>query len=111
MNPQATTVQNSIEQKLAAAFHLQHLSVQNESHNHNVPKGSESHFKVTLVSEVFANVRPVQRHQKVYAVLSEELAGSVHALAIHAYTPEEWQARFGEVPMSPPCMGGSLHDR
>jgi BolA protein len=42
----------------------------------------------------------------VNEALAEELAGDVHALALHTYTPEEWQARFGDAPMSPPCLGG-----
>ena len=46
-------VQERIIGKLAEALDLQHLEVVNESGNHNVPAGSESHFKVVLVSENF----------------------------------------------------------
>ena len=42
--------------------------------------------------------------------LADELAGEVHALALHTYTPEEWQARFGDAPMSPPCLGGKASE-
>ena len=46
----------------------------------------------------------------VNEALADELAGPVHALAIHTYTPEEWRQRFGEAPMSPPCLGGKAQE-
>lgn len=101
------TVQAEIETRLADALPLQHLEVINESHQHNVPPGSESHFKVVLVSEEFAPLREVARHQQVYKILADELANKIHALALHTYTPVEWQTRHGNAPMSPPCLGGS----
>ncbi len=67
---------------------------------------SETHFKVTLVSEMFTGQRSVKRHQSVYAVLAEWLAGPVHALALHTYTPEEWMQVDG-APDSPDCRGGT----
>ncbi len=100
------TVHNRIESKLTNGFELLHLEVLNESSGHNVPPGSESHFKVVLVSPEFEDVRLLARHRRVNEVLADELAGSVHALAIHTYTNAEWQERFGETPMSPPCLGG-----
>jgi BolA protein len=48
----------------------------------------------------------LQRHRQINKILAEELAGPVHALAIHAYTLAEWQARHGDAPLSPPCLGG-----
>ena len=38
--------------------------------------------------------------------MAEWLAGPVHALALHTYTPDEWQ-RVGEAPESPDCRGGT----
>jgi BolA protein len=70
---------------------------------------TDSHFKVTLVSSAFDGVRTVARHQKVYGILSDELAGPVHALSLHLHTPEEWQTD-STIPDSPACMGGSKHD-
>jgi BolA protein len=98
------SVATEIEHKLQAAFAPSLLEVVNESHMHSVPPGSESHFKVTLVSDAFTGQRQVKRHQQVYAVLADELAGGVHALAIHTYSPAEWQ---GAAPDSPACRGGS----
>ena len=100
-------IQQQIEDKLGAQFAPLHLEVENESHMHSVPPGSESHFRVVLVSEQFEDRPLVQRHRAVNAVLAEELAGGIHALALHTMTPEEWFAKGGQAPASPPCLGGS----
>ena len=104
-------VQSRIEEKLSDEIKLQHLEVVNESGNHNVPPGSESHFKVVLVSPDFADLKLIARHRLVNTVLKDELAGQVHALAIHTYTEEEWRRKNGSAPMSPPCQGGSKSDK
>lgn len=103
-------VQNAIETKLRDAFPAAYLQVENESHNHSVPANSETHFKVTLVSDDFQGLMKVRRHQKIYQVLAQELAGPVHALALHLYTPQEWEASGRASPESPNCMGGSKKD-
>jgi BolA protein len=102
-----TSVQATIAHKLAEALSPLHLEVHNESHMHNVPPGSESHFKVLVVAEQFTSQRLLERHRAVHTALREELAGAVHALSIHAFTPDEWFERGGTVPASPPCRGGS----
>ena len=99
-------LQERIERKLADALDPEHLEVVNESGAHNVPDGSETHFKVVIVAADFAGQRLLQRHRLVNQTLAEELAGGVHALAMHTYTAEEWRKRFGTTPMSPPCLGG-----
>ena len=100
-------IQNNIEQKLLRHFEPIHLEVVNESHQHNVPRGSETHFKVVLVSPAFNGERLINRHRSVNKILREELAEQIHALALHTYTDTEWQGLYGESPLSPPCMGGS----
>lgn len=99
------SIQASIERKVSEALTPTHLEVVNESGNHNVPPGSESHFRVVVVSDAFAGTRLVARHRRVNGVLAEELAGGVHALALHTYTPDEWADR-GQAPASPACRGG-----
>jgi len=103
-------IQDTIERKLAERFAPVHLEVVNESGNHAVPPGSETHFKVVLVAPAFDGQRLLARHRLVNATLTEELAGGVHALAIHTYTEPEWRARFGAAPFSPPCLGGGAAD-
>jgi len=93
-----------MQQKLAD-LNPEHIEILNESHMHSGP-ATDSHYKLILVSEQFAGKRPVARHQAVYGVLADELAGPVHALALHLYTPQEWQ-ETGAAPVSPNCRGGS----
>jgi len=101
------SLREHIERKLGAAFATSHLEVVNESGRHNVPPDSEMHFKVTLVSDDFRGKPMVARHRMIYACLSEEMAGPIHALALHTYTVTEWQRPAGDAsPASPPCRGG-----
>ena len=101
------SMQSTIENKLAAGIDALHLEVVNESNNHNVPPGSESHFKVVLVSDAFEGQNLVARHRMVNKILADELNGKIHALALHTYTESEWKDRHADAPMSPPCLGGS----
>lgn len=101
------STQDTIVTKLDARFAPEHLDVVNESGGHNVPAGSETHFKVVMVAACFEGERLLGRHRMVHETLAQELAGGVHALALHTYTSGEWRERFGDAPMSPPCLGGS----
>ena len=100
------TIQREIETKLLALSPL-YLEVVNESSKHSVPSGSESHFKVTIVTNQFDSMPLIERHRWINDLLHEELHGPLHALSIHAYTESDWQHRFGRVSMTPPCLGGS----
>lgn len=102
------SVQQTIEAKLAAGLNPQHLEVVNESHQHNVPPGSESHFKVVLVSEAFEGKSLVSQHRMVYSLLSDELKGRVHALALHTFSPSTWTSVS---PQSPECRGGKAGEK
>jgi BolA-like protein 1 len=82
-----------------------HLEVVNESYMHNVPKGSESHFKVLVVSEEFKGLQLIKRHRIVNGLVKEELKEDfVHALSIVAKAPEEFDGQSLEP--SPSCRGG-----
>ena len=102
------TIQSAIEQKLLAEFEPQHLEVLNESHMHRVAPGSETHFKVVLVTSKFDGQRLIQRHRQVNALLANELRESIHALALHTYTPHEWQEYFCQAPDTPRCSGSKI---
>ncbi len=102
--------QDTITKKLNNAFSPEHLEVVNESFMHNVPEGSESHFKVTIVSDEFEGKMLLARHRLVNKVLTDELnkeqsEGGVHALALHTMTMKEWFKK-GNSPDSPECLGG-----
>jgi len=100
-------IQLQVTETLKDGLCPDHLEVINESAKHNVPKGSETHFKVVVVSQSFQSKSLVQRHRIINESLAKELSGPVHALSIVALTPDEWQARKNDIPKSPPCMGKS----
>ena len=103
-------VHEKIEQKISEALSPTHLQVINESHMHNVPPGSESHFKLVVVTDTFSGVPRVRRHQTVNGILQDELAGPIHALSMETLTMEEWERKGGVVRASPDCLGGSKHE-
>ena len=103
----AGPVEADIREKLTAAFCPQALQVTNESFMHSVPPGSESHFKVVVVSEAFQDKNLVARHRAVNQALSTAIANGLHALSIEARTPQEWSAINGRTTDSPACLGGS----
>ena len=104
------TVQQIIIDKLQHALRIEHLEVINESHMHNVPEGSESHFKVMIVSPEFEGKMLLVRHRLINGILKDVLSDHIHALALHTMTRQEWYDK-GQAPESPPCMGGDGADR
>lgn len=103
--------QKQIEALINENFSVNHLELINESHMHSVPENSETHFKLTLVTEDFASLNKVKRHQKIYGLVAPLMEEGLHALALHTYTPDEWQSANETSPASPNCMGGSKHDK
>jgi BolA protein len=91
-------VEDIIRDKLTKAFAPASLIIENESAKHAGHTGArdhlgrvtgETHFRVVVVSAAFEGKSPVDRHRQINAVLRDELAGPVHALAIKALTPDE----------------------
>uniref|UniRef100_A0A914GWG3 BolA-like protein n=1 Tax=Globodera rostochiensis TaxID=31243 RepID=A0A914GWG3_GLORO len=79
----------ALRQKLAAFFKPEHLEVECESRLHNVPKGTEKHFR---------------RQRMVNKLLADELREKIHALRIEAKMPPEWKGE--KQVLAPPCGGG-----
>uniref|UniRef100_A0A3Q3WVR9 BolA-like protein 1 n=1 Tax=Mola mola TaxID=94237 RepID=A0A3Q3WVR9_MOLML len=102
-------VETALRTKLTNALKPDYLEVHNESHMHAVPPGSESHFRVLVVSSQFEGLPLIKRHRLVNEALKEELSSCIHALAIQAKTPEQWGSNPA-LAKSPPCMGGSKGD-
>lgn len=99
------SVEQTIVEKLTVTFQPTSIYIENESHRHSAGRGAESHFKVVLVSSLFEGKRALARHREVYACLAEELEQGVHALALHLFTPTEWQAEGSVIPESTNCRG------
>ena len=100
-------IQTGLYEALSTGLDPEFLVVTNESHRHNVPPGSESHFKVVVVTAEFDGQRLIKRHQRVNQLLARFLANDIHALAMHTYTPEEWREKGEIPPLSPNCLGGA----
>jgi BolA protein len=87
------TTRQIITNKLREAFLPESLEVQDESHLHEGHSGhrpgGETHFRVYIVSQAFQGKSRIERHRMINTTLAGELAGSVHALAIHAKSPGE----------------------
>ena len=85
--------QDLITEKLRKAFAPESLHVEDESHRHEGHAGhrpgGETHFRLYIASEAFRGKSRIERHRMINVALASELAGSVHALAIHAAAPGE----------------------
>src|SRR6266540_1815484 len=80
-----------ITERLTKAFAPQSLDVVDESDQHaghaGHRPGGQTHFRVNIVAEAFRGKSRLERHRMVNETLSGELAGGVHALALHASAP------------------------
>ncbi len=86
-------VADRLQNALQAGFAPERLEIVDDSSRHAGHAGAhpegESHFTVTIVSPAFEGLSRLERQRRVYAALSEELAGPVHALSVKALTPGE----------------------
>ncbi len=99
------TMQTVLEQKIHSTLSPIYCQVMNESHLHSVPKGSETHFRIEIVSDIFAHKRLLERHRLVNEALKEELA-KIKACSLHTFTLDEWETRKDTMNSSPTCAGG-----
>ena len=83
-------IENNIKSLLIDAFNPSVLSIDNESHMHNVPENSESHFKILLVSRNFTGLTEVNRHKSVYKALGG-IMNSIHAISIYSFDENEYK--------------------
>ena len=86
-------IRETITEKLSSGLAPAHLEVVDESHQHlghaGYRVGGETHFRIHIVADAFTGKSRLERHRMVNQILSDELAGGVHALAIHASAPGE----------------------
>jgi BolA protein len=81
-----------IETRLGAALAPQHLTIADDSAKHAGHAGASEggHYRVVVVSSHFAGLNRVARHRLVYDAVADAMQRGIHALAITAYTPEEF---------------------
>ena len=98
-------LEKQIREKIEKEFSPVRVDLENESHKHQFSRGPEGHFKLLVVSEAFEGLRSVERHQRIFALVDEELRTGVHALTIKALTPAESEKQ-GIHFESPACLHG-----
>jgi len=92
-----------ITEVLKSQLSPDYLEVINQSNGHQVAPGSETHFRVFIVSSAFREKSKLQRHQLIYQILKTELDAGLHALALQTLTPEEYAAGQQKL-QSPDCV-------
>lgn len=101
------SIADSLRAKLEQAFRPLYLELENESHQHAGP-GSETHFRLVLVSDAFSGLSRVDRQRRVMDLFDEERGRGLHALTLRVMTPQEWEPIKDSFQMqSPACAGGS----
>ena len=87
------TMKERIAAKLSQGLHPMTLDIVDESDRHKghagAREGGETHFRIHIVSQAFAGKGRLERHRMVNALLADELAAGVHALALKTLAPGE----------------------
>ena len=86
-------IKDRITAKLTAGLDPIRLEVEDESHLHaghsGAREGGQTHYRIRIASARFSDKGRVERHRMVYALLAEEIAQGVHALALQTLAPDE----------------------
>lgn len=79
-----------LRQRLAALEPVS-IVIEDESHRHAGHAGAKEggHYKITIVASVFAGHNTVKRHRLIYDAAGDLMRGSIHALSIRAFSPDE----------------------
>lgn len=99
------SIQSVIESKLNDKMNTSVLKIENESQMHSGP-ATDSHFKITIVSDDFDGMMLLARHRMINEILKEELSGTIHALTMYTMTTSEYDKKQGVTGSSPACQGG-----
>jgi stress-induced morphogen len=104
-------IETRLREKIESTFTPVHMELVNESHQHSVPRNSETHFKLVLVSSKFEGLSRIQRQRLVNECVADDMKNGVHALTQRTLTPLEWEQGRAANFESPECHGGSKHDK
>jgi BolA protein len=79
-----------LRQRMAALEPVS-IVIEDESHRHAGHAGAKEggHYKITIVAAVFAGNNTVKRHRLIYDAAGDLMRGSIHALSIRAFSPDE----------------------
>ena len=79
--------------RLQTALSPESLQVEDEGHlhiGHEGAKDGRGHFRVLVVSDQFQGKTLIARHRLIYQAMGDLMQTDIHALAIDAYTPDEF---------------------
>ena len=85
-----------IEETLKQGLKVHFLEIEDQGHlhaGHKPAKEGKLHLKMLVVSDEFLDLNQIERHQKVYFILTEFLADKLHALSFETYTVAEYNSR------------------
>ena len=86
----AEKIKTALQKKLnASQVQVEDESAQHQAHPEAVKRGG-GHYRLLIVADRFAGKTLLERHRMVYAALEDKFSGDIHALAIQAFTPEEY---------------------
>ena len=94
-------IELKIINNLNESMNISSLKIINESFMHNVPKDSESHFKVIIVSDDFKNLSQINRHKLVYSNI-DTIMNDIHAISIQSFSEDEYR-KNPDILDSPEC--------
>ena len=87
-NPVATTLEARLAPLAPIVFELADESAEHAGHAGAAAGGA--HFSLLIVSDQFSGLTRIARHRAVLDRVSDLIPHPVHALAIRAYTPDEF---------------------
>ena len=96
------SIESTINKIINESYNPLYIELVNESFMHNVPRGSESHFKLVVVSNIFKNMTLIQRHKHIYSSLNT-IMNNIHALSINAFDIDEFKLNPTQS-KSPDCI-------
>lgn len=73
-----------IQQTIASAIPTAKIAVDDLT-------GTSDHFQVTIVTDDFEGMTPIERHRKIYDILGKDVGGAIHALSLKTYTNTQWE--------------------
>ena len=87
------TRKDRIESSLAQAYPDARVHVEDDSAKHaghaGAAPGGQTHYSVSVVASAFTGQGRLARSRAVHALLADEFAAGLHALALTLRTPDE----------------------
>ncbi|QCI23434.1 BolA family protein [Buchnera aphidicola] len=97
-------ITKKIKSILTSTFQIEVIKIRNESKLHSKFITNHSHFKIIIVSNDFVKYSLLQRHRKIYHLLSTYISRyKIHGLALYTYTINEWKEKIKTNLISPIC--------